>query len=140
MEKMLSNKFSKIVEPVNANEVSRIAESVVIKGDITSRSDIRVDGQIDGTITSEGRIVVGEKACLTGSLFCNDTDFWGKMDGDLYVRNVLSVKGTAVINGNIHVRKLQVEMGAQINGSCKMISEAEYDEALGIEPAESEEQ
>ena len=137
---MLSNKFSKIVEPVNANEVSRIAESVVIKGDITSRSDIRVDGQIDGTITSEGRIVVGEKACLTGSLFCNDTDFWGKMDGDLYVRNVLSVKGTAVINGNIHVRKLQVEMGAQINGSCKMISEAEYDEALGIEPAESEEQ
>lgn len=140
MEKTLSNKFSKIVEPVNVNDVSRIAEGVTIKGDITSRSDIRVDGRIDGTISSEGRIVVGESACLTGSLFCNDTDFWGKMDGDLYVRNVLSVKGTAVINGNIHVRKLQVEMGAQINGSCKMITEAEYDEAIGIAPEPSAEE
>ena len=140
MEKVLSNKFSKIVEPVNANEVSRIAQGVTIKGDITSRSDIRVDGQIDGTIFSDGRIVVGETAVLTGSLLCNDTDFWGKMDGDIYVRNVLSVKGTAVINGNIHVRKLQVEMGAQINGSCHMITEAEYDAAAGKTPAEPEEE
>ena len=140
MEKVLSNKFSKIVEPVNANEVSRIAQGVTIKGDITSRSDIRVDGQIDGTIYSDGRIVVGETAVLTGSLLCNDTDFWGKMDGDIYVRNVLSVKGTAVINGNIHVRKLQVEMGAQINGSCHMITEAEYDAAAGKTPAEPEEE
>lgn len=138
MEKVLSNKFTKFVEPVNANEVSRIAEGVVIKGDITSRSDIRVDGQIDGTICSEGRIVVGETANLTGSLFCNDIDFWGRMDGDLYVRDVLSVKGTAVINGNIHVRKLQVEMGAQINGSCHMITEEEYDAAAGKTPEEPE--
>ena len=140
MEKVLSNKFSKIVEPVNANEVSRIAQGVTIKGDIISRSDIRVDGQIDGTIFSDGRIVIGETAVLTGSLLCNDTDFWGKMDGDIYVRNVLSVKGTAVINGNIHVRKLQVEMGAQINGSCHMITEAEYDAAAGKTPAEPEEE
>ena len=138
MEKILSNKFSKIVEPVNVNEVSRIAEGVVIKGDIKSRSDIRVDGQIDGTISSEGRIVVGETANLTGKLFCNDIDFWGRMDGDLYVRDVLSIKGTAVINGNIHVRKLQVEMGAQINGSCHMITEADYDAAAGIAPAAEE--
>lgn len=138
MEKVLSNKFSRIVEPVNANEVSRIAEGVVIKGDIKSRSDIRVDGQIDGTISSEGRIVVGETANLTGKLFCNDIDFWGRMDGDLYVRDVLSIKGTAVINGNIHVRKLQVEMGAQINGSCHMITEADYDAAAGIAPAAEE--
>lgn len=138
MEKVLSNKFSRIVEPVNANEVSRIAEGVVIKGDIKSRSDIRVDGQIDGTISSEGRIVVGETANLTGKLFCNDIDFWGRMDGDLFVRDVLSIKGTAVINGNIHVRKLQVEMGAQINGSCHMITEADYDAAAGIAPAAEE--
>lgn len=134
MEKVLSNKFSKIVEPVNANEVSRIAQGVIIKGDITSRTDIRVDGQIDGTICSEGRIVVGETAVLTGSLYCNNTDFWGRMDGDLFVRDVLSVKSTAVINGNIHVRKLQVEMGAQINGSCRMISEDEFDVAAGNAP------
>lgn len=135
MVKILSNKLSEIkdmakFEPtINANEVSRIAQDVVIKGDFSSRSDVRVDGQLDGTIYSEGRIVVGETAVLKGRLLCSNVDFWGRMDGDLYVKDVLSIKGTAVINGNIHVRKLQVEMGAQVNGSCKMIDVEEFDKA-----------
>ena len=111
-----------------ANDVSRIAQGVIIKGDISSRSDIRVDGQMDGKLFSEGRVIVGESAVIQGSLICTDVDLFGKVDGDLYVNNILSVKGTAVISGNIHVRKLQVEMGAQINGTCSMISEAEFKE------------
>ena len=129
MVKVLSNKF---VEPVvDVNEVSRIAQGVVINGDISSRSDIRVDGIMSGKLYSEGRIVVGESAVLNGSLLCTDVDFWGKMDGDLYVRNLLTLKSSAVINGNISVRKLQVEMGAQINGTCHMIDESEFDRLAG---------
>lgn len=128
MVKELSKRF---VEPVvNVNEVSRIAEGVTIKGDISSTTDLRIDGHMEGKLYSEGRIVVGENAVISGSVLCTDIDFFGKMDGDLFVRNVLSIKGTAAINGAIHVRKLQVEMGAQINGSCQMISEAEYDKLV----------
>ena len=126
-------------QPVDVNDVSRIAQSVVIKGDIASQTDIRIDGQMDGTLYSKGRIVVGESAKLQGNMLCSNVDFWGRMDGDIFVRDVLSVKSTAVINGNIQVRKLQVEMGAQINGTCKMISEAEFDKAAaelaGVKPA-----
>ena len=117
-------------QPVNVNEVSRIAQGVVIKGDISAQTDIRVDGQMDGTLFSKGRIVVGESANLKGKMLCSNVDFWGRMDGDIYVRDVLSLKSTAVVNGNINVRKLQVEMGAQINGTCKMISEAEFDKLV----------
>jgi len=113
---------------VDVNEVSRIALGVIIKGDVTSRADIRVDGQVDGKLFSEGRVVVGEGANLKGSLICNDTDFWGKIEGDIIVRNVLTLKSSAVVNGNIKVRKIQVEMGAQINGTCHMISEEEYEQ------------
>ena len=49
------------------------------------------------------------------------------MDGDVYVRELLSLKGSSVVNGDIFVSKVQVEMGAQINGSFRMISEEEYD-------------
>lgn len=129
MEKTLP-KFSRTAESVNVNEVSRIAEGMSVKGDIVSHTDIRVDGKVEGTIYSEGRIVVGETAVLNGKMLCNDTDFWGRLDGDIYVRNVLSLKSTAVINGNIKVAKLQVEMGAQVNGTCKMISQEEFDEAV----------
>ena len=64
---------------------------------------------------------------MTGSLLCTNVDFWGKMEGDIYVKDTMTLKGAAAVNGNINVRKFQVEMGAQINGTCHMISEADYD-------------
>lgn len=118
-------------QSVNVNDVTRISQGAVITGDLVSSTDIRVDGAINGKVHSEGKVVVGETAKLSGSLMCKNLDFWGKMEGDIYVKDTLSLKSLAVINGNLHVRKLQVELGAQINGSCKMITEQEYDEFVG---------
>ena len=116
------------MEPtVNVNEVSRISTGTVIKGEITSPNDIRIDGSFEGKIISKGRVVVGEKAVISGDIICENVDFWGKIEGDIYVKDTFSLKGTASVNGNIHVRRLQVEMGAQINGTCNMISEEDYD-------------
>ena len=114
----------------NVNDISRISLGAAIRGDLYSSTDIRLDGQVDGTLFSEGKIVVGEAARLSGKMFCSNVDFWGKMDGDVFVRDTLSLKSSAVVNGNIHVRKIQVEMGAQINGSFKMITEKEYDQLV----------
>ncbi|MBR6183380.1 MAG: polymer-forming cytoskeletal protein [Bacteroidales bacterium] len=110
--------------------MSRISQGAAIRGDLSSSTDIRVDGQVDGTLFSEGKVVVGETARLSGKLFATNIDFWGKMDGDIFVKDTLSLKSSAVVNGNIHVRKIQVEMGAQINGSFKMISEQEYEQLV----------
>ena len=123
------NKPPKTVEQ-NVNNVSRISQGAAIRGDLSSSTDIRIDGQVDGTLFSEGKVVVGETARLSGKLFATNVDFWGKMDGDIFVKDTLSLKSSAVVNGNIHVRKIQVEMGAQINGSFKMISEQEYDQLV----------
>ena len=123
------NKPPKTVEQ-NVNDVSRISQGAAIRGDLSSSTDIRVDGQVDGTLFSEGKVVVGATARLSGKLFATNIDFWGKMDGDIFVKDTLSLKSSAVVNGNIHVRKIQVEMGAQINGSFKMISEQEYEQLV----------
>ena len=123
------NKPPKTVEQ-NVNNVSRISQGAAIRGDLSSSTDIRIDGQVDGTLFSEGKVVVGETARLSGKLFATNVDFWGKMDGDIFVKDTLSLKSSAVVNGNIHVRKIQVEMGAQINGSFNMISEQEYEQLV----------
>ena len=123
------NKSSKPVEQ-NVNDVSRISQGAAIRGDLSSSTDIRVDGQVDGTLFSEGKVVVGESARLSGKLFGTMIDFWGKMDGDVFVSDTLSLKSSSVVNGNIHVRRIQVEMGAQINGSFKMITEQEYNQLV----------
>ena len=126
---MPSNKPVKPMEQ-NVNDVSRISQGTCIHGDLTSPTDIRVDGQVDGSLFSEGKVVVGESARLSGKLFGTTIDFWGKMDGDVFVSDTLSLKSSSVVNGNIHVRRIQVEMGAQINGSFKMITEQEYNQLV----------
>jgi len=118
-------------QSVNVNDITRISQGACIKGDLISSTDVRVDGKIDGKVVSDGKVVVGETAQLSGSLMCKNLDFWGKMEGDIYVKDTLSLKSLAVVNGNLHVRKLQVELGAQINGSCRMITEQQYDESVG---------
>ncbi len=125
----VNNKPVRILEQ-SVNDVNRISQGATIRGDMVSSTDIRVDGQVDGVLFSEGKVVVGESARLSGKLFGTVVDFWGKMDGDIFVKDTLSLKSSSVVNGNIHVRRIQVEMGAQINGSFKMISENEYDQLV----------
>ena len=123
----------------NVNEVSRISQGASLKGDIHSSSDIRVDGRVEGNIYSEGRIVVGETARVTGNVCCANADFWGRIDGDIYARDLLSFKGSAVVNGNVHMGRVQVEVGAQLNGVIKTLSEQEFDQlisaAVGVSAA-----
>lgn len=124
-------------QQIDVNAVSRISEGTSVQGELTSLTDIRVDGTVNGKMYSEGRIVVGEKAVIEGSIFCSDLDLWGNVKGDVYVKNLLSIKSSAAVEGNLHVRRLQVEMGASLNGTCKMISEEEFDKAasnLASEP------
>lgn len=134
MEKELFRNFSDLFvrnedeSVVLGSDVSCIAHGAVMKGDISSRTDMRIDGQIEGKLYSEGCITVGETANVTGSIVCSDLELWGKIEGDIYVKDMLSVKGSAVVDGNIHVRKIQVEMGARINGSFHMINEEEFNE------------
>ncbi|MBR5906370.1 MAG: polymer-forming cytoskeletal protein [Bacteroidales bacterium] len=123
--------MGKLAEIVDVNSVSRISEGTSVTGEIKSSNDIRIDGKVDGKLYSEGRIVVGEHAVIVGTLLCGNLDLWGKIEGDVYVKDVLSLKGTSSITGNLHVRRLQVEMGAELNGTCKMISEEDFDACLG---------
>lgn len=123
--------MSKIAEIIDVNSVSRISEGTSVTGEIKSSNDIRVDGQVKGKMYSEGRIVVGEHASIEGTLLCSNLDLWGKINGDVYVKELLSLKGTSSVTGNLQVRKLQVEIGAELNGTCKMISEEDFDACLG---------
>ena len=126
------SKVKKVVEPeLSVNDISRISVGTSIKGEISSDNDIRVDGKVDGKIYSKGKIVVGPQAVILGGLACNNVDFLGTMKGEVYVKDLLTLKSNAVVEGNVNVNKLQVEMGAQVNGSCHMITPEEYDKLVG---------
>lgn len=127
------------MEPnVNVNEVSRISTGTVVKGEITSSNDIRIDGTFEGKIYSKGRVVVGEKALIKGDIICSNVDFWGTMEGNFFVKDTLSLKSSSKVKGDLHIKRLQVELDAKFDGTCQMISETEFDRLVGNTPARPE--
>ena len=120
------------MEPtVNVNEVSRISTGTKVKGEISSSNDIRIDGTFEGKIYSKGRVVVGEKALIKGDIICANVDFWGTMEGNFFVKDTLSLKSSSKVKGDLHIKRLQVELDAKFDGTCQMISEAEFDRLVG---------
>ena len=119
---------------VNVNEVSRISTGTVIKGEINSPYDIRIDGTFEGKIVCKGRVVAGEKAVIKGDIVCENVDFWGKLEGCLYVKDTLTLKDTCTVTGDLHIKRLVVELGARFNGACKMLVEGEFEKLTGTAP------
>ena len=119
---------------VNVNSISRISAGTIIKGEIVSPCDIRIDGTFECKIQSKGRVVIGETAFIQGDIICDNIDLWGKVEGNVFVKDTLNLKDGCVVNGNLNIRKISVELGATFNGNCKMISEADFDRVSGAKP------
>ena len=99
---------------------NRIVAGTKIKGEVNSGSDFRIDGEIEGTIQTSGRLVVGRTGLIKGNVICTNADVEGTINGTLVVKNTLSLKATAVIEGEVQADKLAIEPGAVFNVTCKM--------------------
>lgn len=109
------------------NSVSRISTGTRITGDLSSSNDLRIDGKFEGRIISKGRIVIGETAEVSGEIVCSNADIWGRLKGDIYVKDTLSLKKGSKADGNLNIKRIIVELGASFNGVCKMIADEEFD-------------
>jgi cytoskeletal protein CcmA (bactofilin family) len=101
-------------------KTNRIVEGTVIKGDILSHADFRLDGKLTGNLTSPGRIVIGPAGGVTGDIKCKTADIEGYFDGRIEVEELLSIKAKAKITGEVVAGKLAVEPGAAFTASCTM--------------------
>ncbi len=97
-----------------------IGKNTSFTGDITSEGDFRIDGHVKGTIKTRGRVVIGQAGSVDGNIECTNADVEGKFSGNLSVDQLLSLKATANISGEVVLGKLSVEPGASFNASCNM--------------------
>ena len=106
-------------------QYSRIESTTKFKGDIISKADFRIDGELDGTIKTKGKLIIGKNGKLNGKIYCNAADIEGIVKGSLKVTNTLSLKSSSIIEGDVFIGKLIVEAGATFNANCSMISAKE---------------
>jgi cytoskeletal protein CcmA (bactofilin family) len=101
-------------------KTNRIVEGTIIKGDIVSQADFRLDGELIGNFESKGKLVIGPTGSVIGDISCNNADIEGKFNGTIQILEVLNVKSNAIIQGDVTVGKLSVEPGADFSATCKM--------------------
>ncbi len=104
----------------SSTQQNRIAQGTTIVGDIVSEGGFRIDGTVQGTLKSPGKIVVGKSGIINGTLEGTNADFEGRFSGKLKLSGVLSLKSSAFIEGEVEVGKLAVEPGATFNAVCSM--------------------
>jgi cytoskeletal protein CcmA (bactofilin family) len=91
-----------------------------LKGDISSTGFFRIDGIVEGNVKTPSKVVLGKTGVIIGTLTCENADIEGKFEGNLQVSGTLSLRSSAIIEGDVTVGKLAVEPGATMNASCVM--------------------
>lgn len=113
---------SKSIE-VSPNALNTIIAGTTIIGRIKSKGDFRFDGELEGDIDIEGKLVVGNSGKIKGQVRCKNSEVLGTIEGKVIVEELLSLKSSAKIFGDIVTSKLAVEPGAEFTGTCNMSGE-----------------
>ena len=106
--------------PVSTNVSNSIVEGTSINGNITAPNDIRIDGILIGKLDCKGRVIIGPQGRIEGDINCINAIIEGTFSGNINVKELLTVKETGVVSGDIVTDKLMVQTGALFNVSCSM--------------------
>jgi len=118
---MFNNKKSKeVVQEKKSSGRNVISPGTKIVGDLVSEGDFRIDGVLEGTLKTDGRVVIGKEGYIKGNIVCTNADVEGKFSGELLVSNTLTAKSTANITGSVNVGQISTEPGATFNATCNM--------------------
>lgn len=107
-------------EERKSEETTIISLGVKIEGKVKSNGNIRVEGQIEGDIMSQGSIVIGGNGEVNGQVNADVINIAGSVTGTVRAKNKLTIEEKGNLKGDIFTKTLVVKEGAQFDGKCKM--------------------
>lgn len=117
---MLTTKEQKKAAEEISNSSNVIGKGTVLEGNIDTSGNIRIEGRIIGNIKSKSKIALGHSSHVEGNVIAQNADIEGQVRGKIEITDMLVLKATATVHGDIATGKLVVEPGAVFNGTCKM--------------------
>jgi cytoskeletal protein CcmA (bactofilin family) len=105
---------------VSTASVNSLVQGTRVEGNITAESDFRIDGQLEGNLNCQAKVIIGSTGQVIGDVQCMNAIIEGSFKGNLRVAEVLSVKETAQVTGDVKTDKLIVHSGAVFNVTCTM--------------------
>ncbi|MFA8300818.1 MAG: polymer-forming cytoskeletal protein [Hyphomicrobiales bacterium] len=102
------------------SERNLIGNGTKIIGEVHSSGDFRIDGELEGKINCEGKIVVGQTGMINGEIDCNQIDISGSVIGQLKVKDIATLTSSADFKGEVKAGNLAIEPGAKFSGTSEM--------------------
>lgn len=104
----------------SSSHINTLVEGTSAEGTITTNNDLRIDGQVNGTINCGGKLIVGPTGHVEGDISSQNAVIEGRVQGNIIIQDILDVRETATVNGEIKTGKLLVQNGATFTGNCDM--------------------
>ena len=117
---MIGSRSRSTTSSNNMDNINRIVEGTVIEGVIRSESNLRIDGEFTGELITKGRLVVGPKGKVQGTVHCLCCDVEGSLEGEVTVLELLAMKATSTVQGDLYYGQLSVDAGAKALGTFRM--------------------
>lgn len=102
------------------NNQNCISQGTKITGDVVSSGGFRIDGEFEGNIKSSGKVVIGASGVVKGTINSKEAEIEGHLKGKLTCEELLSLRSSARVEGEVFTAKLAVEPGATFNATCDM--------------------
>ena len=97
-----------------------VGKGVSFKGVISYNGTVRIDGNLDGEIHTEGVLLVGEDAVLTAKITAGTVVCKGKITGDISAREKVKLRAPAVVNAGVKAPLLAMEEGVVFKGTLEL--------------------
>ncbi|MDR1758862.1 MAG: polymer-forming cytoskeletal protein [Bacteroidales bacterium] len=107
----------------NIGGVNMISVGTQITGDIVTAGDCRIDGSFKGNIISKAKVIIGQNGLVEGDITCQSIEIEGKVHATVKALEYMTLRSSAIFNGNIEVGKIAIEAGATFSGHCQMLNE-----------------
>jgi cytoskeletal protein CcmA (bactofilin family) len=110
---------SKTTEKELTSQSNIISQSTEIQGNIMAQGNFRLEGRIKGNVNCVAKFVTSETSYIEGNVEATNAELSGEIVGDLHIKELLILRSSTKIKGNIVSNKLMIEPGATVDGNFK---------------------
>ncbi len=124
-------KAGSIIPSASTHSLNSLVQGTVVEGKIKATNDIRIDGSIKGDLVCDAKVIIGPTGVIEGTIKCQNAVVEGQFNGILTVSELLNIRETAKVIGEVSYGKLIVQSGAVISGSYKVVGESSHSNGNG---------
>ncbi|KKO51023.1 bactofilin family protein [Paenibacillus sp. DMB20] len=97
-----------------------ISQGSQVEGSLHCEADLRIDGDFNGTIESQGNVTIGESAVTRSNISAKEIVIAGKVYGDISAAGKLTITPTGQMYGDVTASSLIIMEGGVLNGASRM--------------------